>query len=82
MNGEVDSHRNSAGTIILAVLLFSVGYAKQTLIYAEENNANLISIMVNPTQENAYFADSDKEAIIMNEHFIPVLCTSDAEAQI
>ena len=27
MNGEVDSHRNSAGTIILAVLLFSVGYA-------------------------------------------------------
>ena len=27
MNGELESHRNSASTIILAVLLFSVGYA-------------------------------------------------------
>jgi nucleotide-binding universal stress UspA family protein len=60
--------------------VFSVGFAKQTLKYAKDNNASLISIMVNPTQENSYFADSDKEAILMNEHYIPVLCTSDAEA--
>ena len=59
--------------------VFSVGFAKQTLKYANDNKANLISIMVNPTQENAYFADSDKEAILMNENCIPVLCTSDAE---
>ena len=59
--------------------VFSVGFAKQTLKYAKDNNANLISIMVNPTRENVYFADSDKEAILMNEHRIPVLCTSDAE---
>lgn len=59
--------------------VFSVGFAKQTLIYAVEQKADLISIMVNPTRENAYFADSDKEAILMNEHCIPVLCTSDAE---
>jgi len=62
--------------------VFSVGFAKQTLNYADEHKANLISIMVNPTQEHAYFADSDKEAIIMNEHCIPVLCTSDAEIDI
>ena len=59
--------------------VFSVGFAKQTLAYAKEIDANLISIMVNPTQEYAYFADSDKESIIMNEQGIPVLCTSDAE---
>lgn len=60
--------------------VFSVGFAKQTLAYAREIGANMISIMVNPTREYAYFADSDKEAIIMNEQGIPVLCTSDAEA--
>jgi hypothetical protein len=38
--------------------------------------------MVNPTQEYAYFADSDKEAIIMNEHAVPVLCTSNAEIEV
>jgi len=62
--------------------VFSVGFAKQTLAYAEEVGANMISIMVNPTKEYAYFADSDKEAIIMNEQCIPVLCTSDAEREL
>ena len=62
--------------------VFSVGYAKQPLNYAVEHKANLISIMVNPTLEHAYFADSDKEAILMNEHCIPVLCTSDAEVEV
>lgn len=62
--------------------VFSVGFAKQTLSYANEVGANMISIMVNPTQEYAYFADSDKEAIIMNEHCIPVLCTSDAVLEV
>lgn len=62
--------------------VFSVGFAKQTLKYASENGANLISIMVNTTREYAYFADSDKESILMNEHRIPVLCTSDAEAEV
>lgn len=62
--------------------VFSVGFAKQTLNYASAQRANLISIMVNPTQENAYFADSDKEAILMNEHCIPILCTSDAKEEV
>jgi nucleotide-binding universal stress UspA family protein len=59
--------------------MFSVGYAKQTLKYAGAEKADLIAIMSVPTQENAYFADSDKEAIITNDLRIPVLCTSDAE---
>lgn len=59
--------------------MFSIGYAKQTLKYAGDQNADMITIMSIPTRENAYFADSDKEAIITNELNIPVLCTSDAE---
>lgn len=60
--------------------VFSVGFAKQTLKYAAENNAYLISIMVNATRENYYFADSDKQAILTNEHHIPVLCASNMES--
>ncbi len=62
--------------------VFSVGFAKQTLQYAEKNSADLITIMVNPTQENYYFADSDKESILTNELGIPVLCASDAEKEV
>ena len=60
--------------------VFSVGFAKQTLKYSSEIRADLITIMVSPTRENYYFADSDKEAILTNENCIPVLCASNAEA--
>lgn len=59
--------------------VFSVGFAKQTLKYAGQQGADLITIMVNPTRENYYFADSDKEAILTNESGIAVLSVSNAE---
>lgn len=59
--------------------MFSVGYARQTMNYADQEQADMIAIMSIPTQENAYFADSDKEIIITNDLKIPVLCTSDVE---
>ena len=62
--------------------VFSVGFAKQTLKYAHKSGADLIAIMANPTRENYYFADNDKEAILTNEHGIPVLCASNAEIAI
>lgn len=62
--------------------VYSVGFAKQTLKYAKENNTDLIGIMVNATRENYYFADSDKQAILINEHNIPVLCASNVEERI
>jgi len=62
--------------------VFSVGYAKQTLLYAEKKGSDLITIMATPTPENYYFADSDKEAILTNEHSIPVLCASDVKPEV
>ena len=62
--------------------VFSVGFSKQTLQYSKEVNADLITIMPNPTKENYYFADSDKVAILTNDSAIPVLCASSAEAEV
>lgn len=54
---------------------FSVGYAKQIMDYAERENIDLIAFMSNPTKENYYFADADKEFILTNSASIPVLST-------
>jgi len=59
--------------------VFSVGFSKQTLKYSNQVNADLITIMANPTRDNYYFADSDKEAILVNDAGIAVLCVSNAE---
>ncbi len=56
---------------------YSVGYSKQTLLYAEKVGADLISLMSMPTMEFHYFADSDKEQLLTNDAGIPILCTSD-----
>lgn len=59
--------------------VFSVGYAKQTLLYANKVNAGLIAMMSIKTEEYYYFAQADKEALINNEFKIPVLCSSGIE---
>ena len=56
--------------------VFSVGYAKQTLQYANKVSAGLISMMSVKTEEYYYFAQADKEQMINNEFGIPVLCSS------
>lgn len=53
---------------------YSMGYAKQTLKYAETVNADYICIMSVPSKEYYYFATSDKETLLLNEFNIPVLC--------
>ncbi len=62
--------------------VFSVGFAKQSLNYAAHAGADLIAIMSNPTRENYYFADNDKEAILTNDLNIPVLCASNATVSV
>jgi len=57
--------------------VFSVGYSKQTLQYAEKIKAKLIAIMSNPTNEYYYIADSDKESLLTNKANIPILCTNE-----
>lgn len=55
--------------------VYSQGYAKQTLLYAHETGADIVCMIAMPSEEYYYFAHSDKEAILMNEYRIPVLCT-------
>ncbi len=54
--------------------VFSFGFAKQTLMYAEKNEVDLIAMMPHASNEHSYFADADKERIIMNDKGIAVLC--------
>jgi len=58
------------------VTVISVGFAKQTLQYANKVSAGLISIMSVKTDEYYYFAQADKETMINNEFHIPILCSS------
>ena len=53
---------------------YSMGYAKQTLKYAASVHADCICIMSVPSKEYYYFAQSDKETLLLNEFNIPVLC--------
>ncbi|MBI1221694.1 MAG: hypothetical protein GC180_03735 [Bacteroidetes bacterium] len=53
---------------------YSVGFAKETLSYAKEHSYDLISILARISSENAHFGQLDKEAMLLNEYGIPVLC--------
>lgn len=54
----------------------SFGFAKQTLLYAENNNIDLIAIMAHASSEHSYFANADKEKMLMNEKGIAILCSA------
>jgi nucleotide-binding universal stress UspA family protein len=55
--------------------VYSMGYAKQTIKYAQSINADAIWMISVPTEEYYYFAQSDKEAMLLNDFHKPVLCT-------
>jgi nucleotide-binding universal stress UspA family protein len=55
--------------------VFAQGYAKQTLLYAGSVGADLISVMSTPSDDYYYFAAADKEALLLNDMHLPVLCT-------
>jgi nucleotide-binding universal stress UspA family protein len=52
----------------------SPGYARQTLKYARSIGADAISVMSVASQEYYYMAKDYKEAMLLNEFHIPVLC--------
>ena len=54
----------------------SFGFAKQTLLYAENNNFDLIAIMAHASSEHSYFANADKEKMLMNEKGIAILSSA------
>ncbi len=53
---------------------YSVGYSRDTLKHATQNNYDLIAIMTKVSEENAHFGHIDKENLVLNETGIPVLC--------
>ena len=56
---------------------FSVGYARQTLKFAEINKLPIISILSNLANVNTYYGKVDKENILLNKSGIPVFCAND-----
>ena len=59
--------------------IVSVGYAKQTIQYANSVGAGMIAIMSVKSAEHYYFAQADKENMINNPHNIPVMCLNGIE---
>jgi len=59
--------------------IYSLGYARQTLKYAETISADSICIMSAQSKDYYYFAQSDKESILLNELNLPVLCVGGGE---
>ncbi|MCT4622322.1 MAG: universal stress protein [Schleiferiaceae bacterium] len=58
---------------------FSVGFARQTISFANKNDIPLISILSNLAKVNTYYGKVDKENILLNKHAIPVFCANDLE---
>jgi nucleotide-binding universal stress UspA family protein len=55
--------------------VFAQGYAKQTLLYAGSVRADMICVMSVPSEDYYYFAQADKELMLLNDLHLPVLCT-------
>ena len=53
---------------------FSQGYARQTLRYAQSVGANAICMMSVASEEYRYMSKAYKEAMVLNEFYLPVLC--------
>ena len=54
--------------------IYTPSYSRQTLNYASQPGVDCICIMSLPSKEFIYFAQSDKETLLLNELHIPVLC--------
>jgi nucleotide-binding universal stress UspA family protein len=54
--------------------IFSMGFAEQTIRYAQEIGAGAIAIMAKASDEYRWIADAEKERLLTNAPCIPVLC--------
>lgn len=54
--------------------VFSLGFAEQTIRYAQEIGAGCIAIMAKASDDYRFIADAEKERLLANAHHIPVLC--------
>jgi hypothetical protein len=68
-NGIAYTRVNEKQTVL------SIGFAQQTLQYAQKVSADMIAVMSVSSEEYHYFAQQDKENLLTNEGGVPVLCT-------
>ncbi len=61
-------------TVMRESRVYSIGYAREILDYAEESNCGLLAIMSQISEENRYFGNVDKTNMVLNPKGIPVLC--------
>ena len=61
--------------------VLSIGFAHQTLQYAQKTGADMIAMMSVSSEEYHYFAQQDKENMLTNESGIPVLCACNSMKQ-
>lgn len=55
---------------------YAVGFAAQTLAYMGEANVEMVVISAEVSKQNALFGKLDKEAMLLNEDGIQVLCVN------
>ena len=60
---------------------YSPFYSDRILNFACQNKADCICMMSIPSKEYHYFAQSDKETLLMNECNIPILCAGGGVAE-
>ncbi len=56
--------------------VFSMGFAEQTIRYAQEIGAGCIAIMAKASDDYRYIADAEKERLLVNAPCVPVLCAN------
>jgi hypothetical protein len=56
---------------------FSVGYSKQTMHFAQKEDATLIAVMSTASDDFSFLSTVDKENLINNELGLSILLTSD-----
>lgn len=53
--------------------VLSVGFSRQTLEYANENQIQILSLMANVSRNDALFGYGDKESFLVNENGVAIL---------
>ncbi|MBK7268723.1 MAG: universal stress protein [Flavobacteriales bacterium] len=56
-------------------VVYSIGFAEQTIQYARKVDAQGIAIMATASDDYRYIADAEKERLLMNDAGLPVLCS-------
>jgi nucleotide-binding universal stress UspA family protein len=56
--------------------IFSAGYAKHILNYANEHDVSVLTILAVQLEDTMSISNSDNESILLNEMNLPVLCMS------